>query len=312
MSCAGSVRTLSAMNTNANKVAIVTGSNVGIGLETARGLARQGFRVVMACRDATKAEAARADIVASVPGADVVTMALDLGDMGSIRRFADAFDARYDRLDVLVNNAALVPSTRQLTKDGHEVQFGVNHLGPFLLTNLLGPTLKRSAPSRVVVVSSSVHKGAKIDFDDLESERAYATMKVYGASKLMNMLFVRALSRRLAGSGVTVNAVHPGVVSTALARDFPAPFRLMARLFFTTPEKGARTSLFVATDPSLAGVSGRYFASSKEATPDKAALDDAAAEKLWSVSERLADLTPTRAARASTLSAAGRGSEVRS
>jgi NAD(P)-dependent dehydrogenase (short-subunit alcohol dehydrogenase family) len=276
--------------TRGGKVAIVTGANGGIGLETARGLAARGFAVVLACRDLEKAEAARASIAQSHPGAEVVPMKLDLGSMQSIRAFVDTFEARFDRLHVLVNNAALVPSKRALTADGLEVQFGVNHLGPFLLTRLLVPVLERSAPSRVVVLSSSVYKGAKIDFEDLQAERSYATMTVYGASKLMNLLFVRSLAKRLAGRGVMANAVHPGVVSTALARDFPAPFRVMAKLFFSTPEKGARTSLFVATDPSLEGVSGRYFASAREAKIERAGLDDAAAERLWQVSSKIAML----------------------
>jgi NAD(P)-dependent dehydrogenase (short-subunit alcohol dehydrogenase family) len=167
------------------------------------------------------------------------------------------------------------------------MNFGVNHLGHFLLTELLLPVLKASAPSRIVVVSSSVHKGAKINVDDLQGEKSWSGMRSYGQSKLANMLFVRSLAKRLEGSGVVVNALHPGVIASELARDFPAPFRLMARWFFKSTEQGARTSLYLATAPEAGNVSGKYFADSKEATPGQAALDDALAERLWTESERL-------------------------
>jgi NAD(P)-dependent dehydrogenase (short-subunit alcohol dehydrogenase family) len=195
----------------------------------------------------------------------------------------------------LVNNAALVPAKRTLTADGLETQFGVNHMGPFLLTTLLLPRLQASAPSRVVVVASSVYAGKELDFEDLQSEKKYSQMDAYSRSKLANMLFVHALAKRLQGTGVTVNALHPGVVSTALARDMPAPFRLLARLFFTTPEKGARTSLYVATSPAVADVSGRYFSDQKEAKIDEKAVNDAAAERLWAISEKLVAGTSARA-----------------
>ncbi|MFO0547731.1 MAG: SDR family oxidoreductase [Polyangiaceae bacterium] len=272
---------------HAKKVAVVTGSNVGIGFETAVGLAAAGYHVVLACRDVEKASRARDALDARVPGASAVVEQLDLSELASVRSFAERFRSAHDRLDVLVHNAAIVPSQRRVTADGFEMQFGVNHLGPFLLTELLLDRLERARPSRIVVVSSSVHEGAQIDFDDLNAEKKYSTMTTYGRTKLMNMLFVRALSKRIAGKGITINAVHPGVVSTELARDFPLPFRLMARLFFSTPEKGARTSLFVALDPSLDGVTGKYFASSKEKKPGAAALDDAAAERLLAISSDL-------------------------
>jgi retinol dehydrogenase 12 len=287
-------RPMHAVDRTDAKVAIVTGANGGIGFATADGLAKTGYSVVLACRDVVKAEEARALIAAESPNVEVVSMKLDLGSGASIHAFVDAFEARFARLDVLVNNAALVPSSRTVTADGLETQFGVNHLGPFILTRLLVPILKRSAPSRIVVVSSSVHKGAKIPFDDLQAEKGYSTMRIYGATKLMNLLFVQSLEQRLQGTGVTVNAVHPGVVSTALARDFPAPFRLMAKLFFSTPEKGARTSVFVATSPTLATTSGKYFASSKETATDKNASDAEAAERLWIISSKLASLPTWR------------------
>jgi retinol dehydrogenase-12 len=269
------------------KICIVTGGNTGIGKATVAGLAREGATVVLACRDLERGRAAIADIQAQTPSAEVRVMRLDLASLQSVRDFAAAFVAEYPRLDVLIENAGVSTGSRQLTADGFEMDFGVNHLGHFLLTTLLLPTLKASAPSRVVVVSSSVHKGAHIDFDDLQSERSWGTMRAYGQSKLANMLFVRALARQLEGSGVVVNALHPGVIASELARDFPAPFRLLARLFFKSTEKGARTSLHLATAPEAANVSGKYFADCKETKPGASALDDDAAKRLWTESERL-------------------------
>jgi NAD(P)-dependent dehydrogenase (short-subunit alcohol dehydrogenase family) len=272
------------------KVCIVTGANVGIGKATATGLAEAGATVVLACRDKEKGSAALAEIQAKIPGADVHLLLLDLASQASIRAFVKAFEEKFPRLDVLVNNAAIVPSERRTTADGHEMQMGVNHLGPFLLTNLLLPRLEASAPSRVVVVSSTVHRGAKIDFDDLQSERKYSSMRVYGRSKLANILFVRALAKRLEGKRVTVNALHPGVIATELAREWPAPIRFLTKIFFKSPEKGARTSLYLATSPEVEGVTGRYFEDCREVTPSEEARDDAAAERLWTVSAGLAGL----------------------
>ena len=206
------------------KVAIVTGSNTGIGKETARGLAQEGATVVMAVRDPKKGEAARAELVASEPGLEARrrVMVLDLGDFASIRGFAAAFKRDFRRLDILVNNAGLSPAKRSTTKDGLETTFGVNHVGTFLLTHELLDVLKASAPSRVVVLSSKLHYRGKMAWDDLQFERRrFSTLGAYNQSKLANVLFTRALARRLATSGVVVNAVHPGVVQTELARDMP-------------------------------------------------------------------------------------------
>ena len=269
------------------KICIVTGGNTGIGKATVEGLARQGATVILACRDLDKGRAAQAEIVAKLPGAEIELMRLDLASLASVREFAKAFTEKHPRLDVLVENAGVSTGKRQLTADGFEMDFGVNHLGHFLLTELLLPTLEASSPSRVVVVASSVHKGAKIDFDDLQGEKSWGIVRFYGQSKLCNMLFVRSLAKRLEGKGVVVNALHPGVIATELARDFPAPLRWMAKLFFKSAEKGARTSIHVATSKEAGDVSGKYFADSKEAKPSPEALDDAVAERLWTESERL-------------------------
>jgi NAD(P)-dependent dehydrogenase (short-subunit alcohol dehydrogenase family) len=270
------------------KIAIVTGSNTGIGKETARGLAAGGATVVLACRDAQKAEAARADIVATTGNEDVSVLALDLGSKASIRAFAAAFRAKFDRLDVLVNNAGLWPTTRGTTADGLETTFGVNHVGTFLLTRELLPLLEKSAPSRVVVLSSALHYRGKMVWDDLQFEkRKYDGTTAYNQSKLANVLFTKALARRLAGTKVTVNAVHPGVVATELARDYPKFLVKLFHLFLITPEKGAACSLHVATAPELAGVSGEYFEKSRIKMAAKAALDEEAQERLWKLTEAL-------------------------
>jgi NAD(P)-dependent dehydrogenase (short-subunit alcohol dehydrogenase family) len=275
------------------KVAIVTGSNTGIGKETARGLVKMGATVVMAVRDPQKGEAARAEIVAGEPGSEarVRVMALDLGDFASIRGFAAAFKRDYRRLDILVNNAGLSPAKRSTTKDGLETTFGVNHVGTFLVTHELLDVLKASAPARVVVLSSALHYRGKLVWDDLQfTRRKYSTLGAYNQSKLANVLFTRALARRLATSGVTVNAVHPGVVQTELARDMPQVIVKLMHLFMLSPAKGAQCSLDVATAPEFAKVSGEYFEKSRPKKPAASALDEGAQERLWHVTEQLLGL----------------------
>jgi NAD(P)-dependent dehydrogenase (short-subunit alcohol dehydrogenase family) len=268
-----------------DRICIVTGGNSGIGKATVAGLAQLGATVVMACRDASKGNAAKGEIAAETGSNDLHVMQLDLASLESVRAFAAAFMAKFSRLDVLVENAGVMTRKRELTADGLEMNFGVNHVGHFLLTELLLPVLKASAPSRIVVVSSNLHSSGRFDFDDLAMEKSWRGS--YPRSKLANMLFVRALSRRLEGTRVVVNALHPGVISTDLARDYPAPIRLIARWFFRSPEQGARTSLYLATAPEAAGISGRYFADAKEAKSGKAALDDALAERLWTETQGL-------------------------
>ncbi|MEZ4405347.1 MAG: SDR family oxidoreductase [Polyangiales bacterium] len=275
------------MGTMDGKVCVVTGANTGIGKATAAGLARLGATVVMACRDVAKGEAARAEVAAETGSDTLRVMRLDLGSTASVREFVTEFERGYDRLDALVNNAALSPLARSVNDEGRETQLAVNHLGPFLLTRLLLPRLRASAPSRVVVVSSAVHKQGRVDFDDLHSERGYVGLRVYANTKLMNLLFTRALARRLEGTGVTVNALHPGVVATELVRDFPKAARWFVSRVFMTPEKGARTSVFLASDPSVEGVSGRYYVKSREARVSAAARDDAMAERLWALSSEM-------------------------
>jgi NAD(P)-dependent dehydrogenase (short-subunit alcohol dehydrogenase family) len=270
------------------KVCIVTGANTGIGKETARGLALAGATVILACRDVAKAEAARVDIQRTTRRNDVVVMPLDLGDMESIRSFARAFHERYQRLDVLVNNAGVHTRERRLTKDGFESTFGVNHLGTALLTLELLDLLKRSAPSRVVVVSSDLHYRGKMAWDDLQQERrSFAGIAAYNQSKLANVLFTKALARRLAGTGVTVNALHPGVVATELTRAYPSALIKLWHLFLISPERGAECTLHVATSPDVADVTGEYFEKSRVKPAAREARDEAAQEKLWKLTMEL-------------------------
>jgi NAD(P)-dependent dehydrogenase (short-subunit alcohol dehydrogenase family) len=276
------------------KTVLITGGNSGIGKETAVGLARVGASVVFTSRDAAKGAATASD-VSERAGRVVVWMQLDLASFASIRRFAADFRGRYERLDVLVNNAGLIMQHRTETQDGFETTFGVNHIGHFLLTQLLLDRVKSSAPARIVNVASDAHRQARsgLDFDDLQSTKRYGGLAAYGKSKLANILFTRELARRLEGTGVTANAVHPGTVATGFGQDgditgiFALGFGLVLP-FFKKPAKGAETSIYVASAPELEGVTGKYFADGKEKQPTAVAQDDAAARKLWEISEALA------------------------
>ncbi len=280
---------------------IVTGANSGIGLETALGLARAGHRVVVAVRNPTKGERAVDDLRARSGRDDIEQRTLDLASLASIRAFAADWAATGDPIDVLVNNAGVTMSTRQTTVDGFEMTFGVNHLGHFLLTALLLDSIRASGDgARIVTVASGAHKFARagLDFDDLMYERrkyGWKGMAPYGASKLANILFTRELARRLAGSGITANCVHPGAVATNLGGEGDGGklgdiAMRIGRPFMRTPEQGARTSLHVALSADVAGVTGAYFANSKPATANSYATDDAAAARLWTVSEALVGL----------------------
>jgi NAD(P)-dependent dehydrogenase (short-subunit alcohol dehydrogenase family) len=275
------------------KVALITGGNTGIGKETAAALAAMGAIVAFTSRDPAKGEAAAAEL-RERSGRDVVCLPLDLASLASVRRFAAGFLARYDRLDVLVNNAGLIKGRRTETEDGFETTFGVNHLGHFLLTQLLLDRIKDSAPARIVNVSSDAHRSVKqgLDFDDLQSTKGYSFMRAYGSSKLANIYFTRELARRLEDAGVTANAVHPGGVATGFGQDGDLHGLLgfgygLIRPFLRSPAKGAETSVYLASAPELAGVTGKYFADCREAQPTPVAQDDDAARRLWEISEAL-------------------------
>jgi NAD(P)-dependent dehydrogenase (short-subunit alcohol dehydrogenase family) len=277
-----------------SKVVVVTGSNVGIGLETAVGVASLQATTVLACRNQAKAEAAAKEVTRRTWNDDVHVVPLDLADLASVRKAAEDILSRWDRLDVLVNNAGGTWTRRQLTAQGFEYTFGVNHLGHFYLTNLLLPRLEADSPSRVVSVSSMGHHFARggMRFDDLQSEQRYDGMDAYCRSKLANVLFVRELARREAAAGVTANAAHPGWVRSSFAMDGDTTgvigfgMRVM-RPFQISPRHGARTSIHLATSPEVAQQTGIYWVRSKPGRMSQDARDDAAAERLWVESERL-------------------------
>jgi NAD(P)-dependent dehydrogenase (short-subunit alcohol dehydrogenase family) len=278
------------------RTVVVTGANSGVGKATAVALARAGAFTVITARSASRGGEALADI-RSASGSDQVELVVfDLADLSSVASGAQQILERCEHLHVLVNNAGLVLSERTETVDGFESTFGINHLGPFQLTRLLTDRLVASAPARVVNVASTAHRSARrgVGFDDLQSRHRYSAMRVYSRSKLANILFTNELARRLAGTGVTANSVHPGTVATGFARDDDAKGVLafgikLIRPFILTPEQGARTSVYVASSPELDGVTGRYFVKSRPRTPSPAARDEAAAALLWSVSEQLVD-----------------------
>jgi retinol dehydrogenase 12 len=277
-----------------DKVAVITGSNIGIGLETAVGLATLGMTTVLACRNQEKATAAQAEIKERSESDDVHVVRLDLADLASVRDCAQEIEERWDRLDVLVNNAGGMWSKRATTLQGFEQTFGVNHLGHFYLTNLVLDRVKASAPARIVNLTSVGHHYARgMRWDDLQREtRRYSTMDVYGQSKLANILFTRGLAARLDANQVTANAVHPGPVRSGFGMDGDMHGILgignrMIRPFEISASAGAKTSIFVAADPSLAGKTGGYWVRSKPGHMSHAARDDTAVERLWVESERL-------------------------
>jgi NAD(P)-dependent dehydrogenase (short-subunit alcohol dehydrogenase family) len=279
------------MNNNRmqDKVCMVTGANSGIGKETAIGLAKQGATVIIVCRDTAKGEAGLNEIKEKTGNSSIDLLKADLSSQQAIRKLVTDFKNKYSKLHVLVNNAGVVLSKRTLTVDGIETQFAVNHLAPFLLTNLLLDVLKASAPARVVNVSSGIHKGANLD--DLQSEKKYGAFSAYGKSKLALTLFTYELARRLKGSGVTVNAVHPGVVKTNLGRDMNWFSRGFTKVFFKSPVKGAATSIYVASSPEVEGITGKYFANKKETPSSKLSYDENAAKQIWDLSAKLTHLS---------------------
>ncbi len=274
------------------RVCVVTGASRGIGRATAEGLAALGATLILICRRAEDGADVAGGIIASGgPTPEVVLC--DLSSQASIRAAAAEIIARHPRLHVLINNAGVLLRSRRVTVDGHEMQLAVNHLAPFLFTNLLLDLLKAGKPSRIINVSSGAHQGGRIDFDALQSERRYDPIRVYSMTKLANILFTHELARRLDGTGVTVNAVHPGVIATRLLAnylDVPLVGGTIARAFGGKPERGAETSIYLAASPAVAGISGGYFMNRQEARSSSASYDEVTARKLWDVSVRLTGL----------------------
>jgi NAD(P)-dependent dehydrogenase (short-subunit alcohol dehydrogenase family) len=273
-----------------NKICMVTGATSGIGKATALGLARRGAIVIIVARNAEKATATATEIREATRNETVEFMLADLADLSQVRKLAETFKARHDHLDVLVNNAGAIFLRRELSADGYEKTFAVNHLAPFLLTNLLLDELRASPSARVINVSSDSHERAELDFNNLESEKRYGAMRVYGKSKLANIYFTKELARRLAGTSVTVNALHPGFVGTNMSTNngwFAKVVMRVLSLIALTPEQGAGTSLFLATSPEVHGVSGEYFVKAKLTPTSATSHDREVARRLWQVSEEM-------------------------
>jgi NAD(P)-dependent dehydrogenase (short-subunit alcohol dehydrogenase family) len=278
----------------AGRVCLVTGANAGIGKATAFGLANIGATVVMACRSRDRGEAALAEIKQKNGKDSISLLVADLASQASIRKLAEDFRGQHPALHVLINNAGIIPRKRLLSEDGFETQFAVNHIAPFLLTNLFQDVLKSSVSARIVTVASDMHRGATIDFDDLQSERSYSPTQVYSRTKLANVLFTCELAKRLQGTKVTANCLHPGVVATNLLADamgIPRPLKSTTRLMGTSPEKGAKTSIYLAASPAVEGISGKYFVRQKAVESSKASYDENLASRLWRVSAELTGLS---------------------
>ena len=272
-----------------DKVVIVTGANSGTGKWTAIELAKMEAKVVMVCRDKLRGEAALREVKELSGNETVELMICDLASLSSVKNFCDLFKNKYDKLDILVNNAGVILPSRHETRDGYELQFGVNHLGHFLLTNLLLDLIIKSAPSRIIVVASGAHKAGKIHFEDINLTNKWNMLKAYSQSKLANVLFTYELSRRLEGTGVTVNALHPGTVKSnfAVNRDTGFGKVIMKGLqpFFQTAQKAAGTSIYLSSSDEVEGITGKYYHKNKALESSNLSYDEETAEKLWTISE---------------------------
>jgi len=281
----------------AGKVVLITGGTGGIGKATAIGLARIGARVGITGRDLARAERSAAEIRAASGNTAVDAFAADMSSQAEVRRLAVAILDSYPRLHVLVNNVGGFWAHRRVTADGVERTFALNHLAPFLLTNLLLDRLKASAPARVVTVSSGAQGMGRIEFDDLQGARSYSGQRAYSQSKLANVMFTNELARRLEGTGVTAISLHPGVVRTNFgAEDQAWYFALISRvalLLLKTPEQGAQTSIYLASSPDMDGITGKFFANRTPKTPNKVAYDTDMTARLWQVSAELVRMTPS-------------------
>lgn len=276
------------------KSALVTGATSGIGFHTALGLARDGADMILGGRDETRAREAAEAIQRDYDGQQIDYLVADLSSMAGVQRFAEEYLDQYSRLDILVNNVGGFYLTRQISEDGFEMTFALNHLSYFLLTELLRDLLVASAPARVVNVSSVAHRNSRINFDDPQMTHRYWGITAYGQSKLANVLFTYELAHRLVDTGVTVNALHPGLVRTGLGTKhiyrLLIPFVWLGLRMGMSPEDGAKTSLLLASSPELEGVTGKYYSTGREVRTSKSSYDKTTAERLWDLSEELTRL----------------------
>lgn len=289
------IRKDTVMSNIEGKVALVTGATSGIGKVAALELAKMGAHVIVVGRNPTKTEATVQEIKTQSANQSVNMLLADLSSIKDVRKLAQQFKEQYQQLDILVNNAGVIVTSRQESVDGYEMTFALNHLGYFLLTNLLLDVLQSSSPARIVNVASKIHPRSTIDFDDLQSKATYQFLDVYARSKLANILFTYELARRLEGSNVSVNAMEPGAVSTNLGRNNGLFWNLVGRFisrFLTTPEKGAEAIIYLASSPAVKDISGQYF--NKDCQSDKSSqesYDEQVARRLWDESARLVGLT---------------------
>lgn len=278
------------MMTMQGKVCLITGGTSGIGKSTAHELARMGATVVIVGRNAQKTSQVVEEIRRASGNNTVDSLLADLSSQQEVRRLANEFESKYSHLHVLLNNAGAVFMRRQLSVDGIEMTFALNHLAYFLLTNLLLDKIQASAPARIINVSSGAHTSGKIEFDNLQGERDYSS-RAYGNSKLATILFTMELARRLEGTGVTVNALHPGFVSTGFGENNPGflmkIIRAVVPLIARSPEKGAETSIYLASSPEVQSITGKYFVDRKVTQPDPQTTDSAVAKKLWDISAEM-------------------------
>ena len=274
-----------------NKTVLITGANSGTGKWTSIELAKMGAHIVMLCRNKSRGENALKEIKLISGSNNIDLMICDLADIGSIIKFCDKFKAKYTKLDVLINNAGVILPKRELSKNGYELLFGVNHLGHFLLTNLLLDLLVKSEPSRIIVVSSGAHKIGRIHFNDINLENNWNMVKSYSQSKLANILFTYELSRRLVNTKVTVNALHPGTIKSnfAINRDtgFGKYIMKSLRPFFKTAKKASETAVYLASSMEVEGITGKYFVKSKISTSSSLSHEDEVAKKLWKISKEM-------------------------
>ena len=271
------------------KRVLITGGNSGIGLITSIELAKMGAELVLACRDSEKTTQALAVINATAK-IEAVNLPVNLANLRSVRDLEAGFLSKYDRLDVLINNAGTFPSKQRYTDDGLEMQIGVNHIAHFLLTNLLLDCLKSSAPARIITVTSMLHKKGTIDFDSFKGFDKYSAQKAYNQSKLANVLFAIELAKRLEGTGVTSNTLHPGAVATDIVRDIPWLLRKLIGLIFISPEKGAKTTIMLASDEALANTNGKYYNQGELSDYAEQGDDATARQQLWDASVALTNV----------------------
>lgn len=269
-----------------DKVCLITGATSGIGKETALALAKEGATIVFTARNTEKGEKVKHEIIEATSNRNIETMYCNLASLESIRDFVDSFKNKYKNLHVLINNAGIWETKRKESADGIELTFAVNHLAPFLMTNLLLDMIKSSAPSRIINLSSDAHKPAKLNFKDIEGKNSWSSFGSYAQSKLCNILFTKKLSQILDGTGVTVNCVHPGLVNTTLFDKMNSLLTALFSPFMISSKRGAQTSIFLATSDDVKDISGEYFSKKKVITPSKVAKSIENAEKLWEISKR--------------------------